>query len=220
MFDAQKLPRVGIALVLGFLVLSFGFDMRQNPDRYEDRWAGDVTRSYGTFLIGVSILGVAMYLVRLSTQDENEDETPERTPVLVDVVSRSDVHRVTDRDQPLSFLGSESQRLPYLIGVTGGVPPKVALPKGTFIIGRSPTCDMVLSSQLVSRKHARIHWDGRVLKIIDLGSSNATEVNDEAVVGEKILQDGDIIQIVDYQMEVSLSLPDSLDATVIRTKDS
>ncbi|MCA9446792.1 MAG: FHA domain-containing protein, partial [Candidatus Omnitrophica bacterium] len=67
---------------------------------------------------------------------------------------------------------------------------------------------------------ARLDWDGRVLKLTDLGSSNSTQVNDEDVKGERILQDGDIIQVVDYQMEVSLATPESLEATIIRPKDS
>jgi hypothetical protein len=220
MFDPQKLPRVGIALILGLFVLSFGFDMRQNPAHYEDRWSEEVTRSYGAFLIGVSILGVAMYLVRLSRPEEEADETPERTPVLVEQVSQSKILQTKDLNQPISMVNLEPRRIPHLIGITGGVPPKVEIPVGNFVIGRSPSCDMVLSSQLVSRKHVRLQWDGHVLKIVDLGSSNTAVVNDEDLVGEKVLQDGDVIQIVDYQMEVSLSLPESLDATVIRTKDS
>ena len=221
MFTADKWPRVGIAIVLGLFVLSVGLDMHQNPDHYENRWAADVTQSYGMTLMGLAVLGVAGYLYRLVNQDETEeDEIEERTPVLVDEVSEPKGVKVFDRSQPLSPGGAKPSRVAFLVGVTGGVPSKVEIQVGRFIIGRSPNCDMVLSSQLVSRKHARLDWDGRVLKLTDLGSSNSTQVNDEDVKGERILQDGDIIQVVDYQMEVSLATPESLEATIIRPKES
>lgn len=219
MWDPKKLPRAGIALIVGLLVLSFGFDMRQNPAHYEDRWAEDVARSYGTTLIGLSILCVAGYLYRLFASDETEEEEIERTPILIPDLPGGDPPLPRKVDQPLAPLAPAHRRIPHLVGITGGVPPRVEISVGEFTIGRSPDCDMVLSSQLVSRKHARIEWNGAVLKLSDLGSSNATQVNDEKVSGERILQDGDIIQIVDYQMEVSLSLPPSQDATLIRPKE-
>ena len=220
MFDSEKLPRVGIAILLGLFVFSFGFDMRQNPDRYEDRWSEDVSRSYGLFLMGCSILCVAGYLYRLNTQEDDAEEIPERTPVLVEDIEEPKSPRVFDRSQPIAPTPEKPEKVAILIGITGGVPSKVEVPIGTFTVGRSPNCEMVLSSNLVSRKHAQLDWDGRVLKLTDLGSSNSTQVNDEDVTGERILQDGDVVQVVDYQMEVSLSSPESLDATVIRTKDS
>ena len=217
--DSKNLPRAATAVVLGLLVLSFGLDMRRNPHHYEDRWSEDVCRSYGLTLIGLSFLGVAGYLIHLSTKDEEENEIPERTPILVQEVSQP---KGLSEEDP-SLLHGETPlsptRIPYLLGVTGGVPAKVEIPVGTFVIGRSPNCDLVLSSQLVSRKHARIDWNARVLKLSDLGSSNTTRVNDDEVKGERILEDGDVIQVVDYQMEVSFSSPSSLEATLLRPKD-
>ncbi len=209
-----------MAIVLGLLVLSFGFDMRQNPDHYEDRWSSDVTQSYGNFLMAVSVLCVAGYLYRLSVQDDLEEEVPEKTPILVQEVAHPSKRGSQGLNQPLGDIAPIAQKIPHLIGITGGLPPKVEIPIGRFVIGRSPDCDLVLSSQLVSRKHARLHWDGSQLKLSDLGSSNTTMVNDEEVGGECVLQDGDVIQVVDYQMEVSLSLPESLEVTVIRPRES
>jgi diguanylate cyclase (GGDEF)-like protein len=47
-----------------------------------------------------------------------------------------------------------------------------------MIIGRDPAADIVLSDQTVSKKHARVINEGQRARLIDLGSSNGTFVND------------------------------------------
>src|ERR1043165_7209688 len=47
-----------------------------------------------------------------------------------------------------------------------------------MIIGRDPAADIVLADQTVSKKHARVINEGQRARLIDLGSSNGTFVND------------------------------------------
>src|SRR6516165_9669063 len=48
-----------------------------------------------------------------------------------------------------------------------------------MIIGRDPAADIVLADQTVSKKHARVINEGGMrARLIDLGSSNGTFVND------------------------------------------
>jgi diguanylate cyclase (GGDEF)-like protein len=61
-------------------------------------------------------------------------------------------------------------------------------------IGRHPTCDFPIDQESVSRRHARIVWADRHWHAIDLGSTNGTYVNDEAVT-DRELRDGDQIKI-------------------------
>jgi len=119
-------------------------------------------------------------------------------------------------ERPLSASDHE-ETLPHLVGLTGGLPARTKIPKGVFTIGRGAECDLVLSSQLVSRRHAQLEWTGEELLIHDLGSSNKTRVNDKVLEREVALQDGDVIQIVDYHLEIEL--PASLSQTILLPRD-
>lgn len=68
-----------------------------------------------------------------------------------------------------------------------------------FSMGRDPTSSMAFDSprdDAVSRRHAVIRVEnGDHFKLVDLGSSNGTRVNGEAVSGEIELAAGDIIEL-------------------------
>lgn len=61
-----------------------------------------------------------------------------------------------------------------------------------IVIGRDPSCEFRIDTEMVSRKHARIvkKWDA--VTIIDLASKNGVYVND-ARIREHVLSDGDRI---------------------------
>ena len=67
-------------------------------------------------------------------------------------------------------------------------------PHREIVIGRSSDLDMVLVEDMVSRKHAKIVTDDKVVTIHDLGSTNGTFVNGEKVRTSEI-KDGDRILI-------------------------
>lgn len=64
-----------------------------------------------------------------------------------------------------------------------------------LLIGRGDTCDIVIDEPLVSREHARIEWRSGVHVIVDLQSTNFTLVNGKRVMGERSLENGDIVQL-------------------------
>lgn len=72
---------------------------------------------------------------------------------------------------------------------------RIPLSQSTFEIGRAARCDLPIDQDSVSRQHARItrSKDG-TFRILDLGSTNGTYVNDVAV-SEAILKDGDQLKI-------------------------
>jgi sigma-B regulation protein RsbU (phosphoserine phosphatase) len=69
------------------------------------------------------------------------------------------------------------------------------------VIGRAPTCQLVLPSDMLSREHARIELvsDGRY-SVRDLGARNKTYVCGQ-LVSETLLNPGDIIRLGDRVIE-------------------
>lgn len=63
-----------------------------------------------------------------------------------------------------------------------------------MIVGRAEACNIVIPSDNVSRKHAKLFLEGDVLEIEDLGSSNGTLVNGREVTRAK-LKVGDVITL-------------------------
>jgi hypothetical protein len=70
----------------------------------------------------------------------------------------------------------------------------VSLDKGVTVIGRSSGCDIVVDDPNVSRRHAEIRRLGEGYSLVDLGSTNGTEVNGQRV-GETSLMNGDVIGV-------------------------
>jgi Protein of unknown function (DUF3662)/FHA domain len=74
---------------------------------------------------------------------------------------------------------------------TGGT---LTLTDHVTTIGRSSDCSIVLADPNVSRRHAEIRHIGEGYSLIDLGSTNGTEVNGQRVV-ETALMNGDVISV-------------------------
>jgi len=65
-----------------------------------------------------------------------------------------------------------------------------ALGATPLLVGRDEDADIQVDEPLVSRAHARIEKRGGAFFVLDLGSTNLTRVNGEAVL-ERELRDGD-----------------------------
>lgn len=61
---------------------------------------------------------------------------------------------------------------------------------GELIIGREDDCQIILSDQKVSRKHAKVYAEFDEAFIEDLGSSNGTKVNGEKITGVSPIKPG------------------------------
>ncbi|MGH9362052.1 MAG: FHA domain-containing protein, partial [Thermoanaerobaculia bacterium] len=74
-------------------------------------------------------------------------------------------------------------------------------------IGRDRSCEVVIPDLAVSRRHARLLWDGVELVLEDLGSSGGTFRNGERV-SRSALRPGDVVRFgrhVEYAVEEELS---------------
>lgn len=81
---------------------------------------------------------------------------------------------------------------------------ELRLSPGTYTLGRHHSCDIVLESTLVSRRHAQLGVTRTTAVLTDLGSSNGVYVNGERVVGTVSLRNGDRVLLGDQELEVAL----------------
>lgn len=68
---------------------------------------------------------------------------------------------------------------------------KYRLIDGITTIGRSSRSDVVIDNDGISEIHAKIIKEGKVFKIIDIGSLNGTFVNSKKITAPKVLKDND-----------------------------
>jgi hypothetical protein len=71
-----------------------------------------------------------------------------------------------------------------------------------FVIGRSRECDLVLDDPNVSRRHAELREEGGSWWLVDLDSTNGTELNGKRVQRAK-LADGDRIGLGELELVFS-----------------
>ena len=81
------------------------------------------------------------------------------------------------------------------------------------IIGREGFCDVVLTKKTVSRKHARVFFDGEHYQIEDLGSAHGTFLNSRRITTATVLKDGDRFNVYDIPIAFCLSPESSLAET-------
>jgi len=75
----------------------------------------------------------------------------------------------------------------------------------TLMVGRDPSCDIIVQDRQVSRFHARITPTQEGVTIEDLGSKNGTNHNSAEITTPVMLQDGDLLGIALAQQFVFLT---------------
>lgn len=81
----------------------------------------------------------------------------------------------------------------------------------TVQLGRGPDNDVVLNRTHISRHHTAITWREGVFAISDLGSTNGTQVDGEAVTQPRVLEDGNVIRLPEVDLsfyELRQAMPD------------
>ena len=88
--------------------------------------------------------------------------------------------------------------------VCEGRPRTVVVDSPEFLIGRAADCDLKLENPMVSRHHCALTIQEDHIYIRDLQSVNGTGVNNQALVGERPLRDGDRLWVAATQIEVRI----------------
>jgi len=90
----------------------------------------------------------------------------------------------------------------------GGLPRAHRLREGVTVIGRAPSCELVISAPLMSREHARVRLkDGRVF-LRDAGSTYGTIYKDAKVAAELELSPGDVFLVGQIPMTLECDVPE------------
>lgn len=93
---------------------------------------------------------------------------------------------------------------PTRLVVTEGPLRGTTLPLGTsaVLIGRAPSCTLVLDDDYSSSRHARVYPEGDGWLVEDLGSTNGTFLDDQRVTGPVPVRAGAQIRIGQSVLEL------------------
>ncbi len=106
----------------------------------------------------------------------------------------------------------------------GSIGRRITIDKWPYVIGRGSSVDLDLDADKASRNHARIFWQAGKAWLEDLGSSNGTLLNGEAVSSPQLLKKDDVIAIADLELEyqevlISTKPTDSTETVVMPLDD-
>lgn len=108
---------------------------------------------------------------------------------------------IFDRALPGDAFGAPAIQLPMLVDQNGREHP---LRPGTTVVGREG--DIMLSDSRASRRHAQVINSDDVIAVEDLGSTNGTKVNGQALIsGERrTVNGGDKVSFGGIELQLSL----------------
>jgi len=102
-----------------------------------------------------------------------------------------------------------------LVPTSGAAPIDVSV--DSALVGREPTCDVVVSDGSVSRKHARLERRGEDRAVVDQGSANGTFVDSQRIV-ETVLRSGQELRFgaIPFTVEIT-GAEDDTGATIVQS---
>jgi DNA-binding winged helix-turn-helix (wHTH) protein len=106
-----------------------------------------------------------------------------------------------------------NEDFPYILGQNGPLKGSRVEINRAIVIGRDPTCAVVIADRQVSRYHATLTPTPQGIRLEDMGSKNGTHCNGERLEAPVLLQDGDIIQIALAQEFTFLSSDSTMPLT-------
>ncbi len=87
-----------------------------------------------------------------------------------------------------------------------------------LVIGRDSSSGIAINDAEVSRKHARLNFQGGKYVIEDLGSTNGTFVNGQRITGAAVLKSGDVVSLGEQIVLLYEALSSDPGATMISHK--
>ncbi len=93
---------------------------------------------------------------------------------------------------------------------------RLAVPRLPCVIGRDPSCDLLLDENRISRQHARLSIAPEGLLIEDLGSTNGSFVDCRRIEAPTLLQPGQRLHLADHELELVIDRPGG--ATLVQAR--
>lgn len=86
-----------------------------------------------------------------------------------------------------------SDTIRIIIEVTGEAPLEVDLERGSYVLGREEACELFIENEGISRRHARVTVSEEGVTVEDLGSSNGSFLNGEAITEAVVLNSNSVL---------------------------
>jgi DNA-binding winged helix-turn-helix (wHTH) protein len=102
------------------------------------------------------------------------------------------------------FMTLQQEDYPLLIAQDGPLKGQRWQLDHTIVLGREPSCDVVIADRQISRYHARLTPTPEGVIFEDLGSKNGTHHNGTSLAAPVVLQDGDLLSIAMAQQFIFL----------------
>jgi pSer/pThr/pTyr-binding forkhead associated (FHA) protein len=121
----------------------------------------------------------------------------------------------SDADQTTYMVGPAPRRVATVV-ITAPARQagrSVTVGPAGVVMGRDATCDLVLPSEQVSRRHAAVRVRGDQYRAEDLNSLNGTSFNGRPFTGTVVLRDGDRLTLADVEVEFRLGASRSVPPT-------
>lgn len=171
----------------------------------DDVWVMDMNSENGTRLDGVHIQASRHVSVRVGQEIQIGHVVLKiqiRDQISQEILQRTEPH--PERYDPATdpILSFSDFVIKYSKG--DGVWEEVPLSLGDNIVGRLFGSDLLLDDHMISRRHARITAAKDTVIIVDLGSTNGTQVNGQPLSPRQpfVLQEDHLVSIGNYSLQV------------------
>jgi len=107
----------------------------------------------------------------------------------------SDIQVIIRTQNHKNFMILPQEDYPLLVAQEGPLKGQRWQLNKTLMLGREPSCDVVIADRQISRYHARLTPTPEGVILEDLGSKNGTHHNGTSLTAPVVLQDGDLLSI-------------------------